>query len=174
MAVDKIDLEIVTPKGKALAASVDEVTAPSVHGEFGVLAGHLPLVAATRTGLVSYRQGTETKRVAIGPGFAEAGQTKVVIVAEDFADPSMIDPVIVRRDLAEVQAKIEKSLAQVDASDDVVAERKILIEKENWLATLLELHGEPRPATVRPVEAYATQARAEPLPVTDASSGDAS
>ncbi len=55
--MDKIQLEIVTPRGRALTASVDEVTAPSVNGEFGVLPGHLPLLAALRTGIVSYRQG---------------------------------------------------------------------------------------------------------------------
>ena len=32
MATDKIELEIVTPKGLALKASVDEVTAPSDNG----------------------------------------------------------------------------------------------------------------------------------------------
>ena len=39
-AADKIDLEIVTPKGKALSVTVDEVTAPSVQGEFGILPGY--------------------------------------------------------------------------------------------------------------------------------------
>ena len=76
MAADKIDLEIVTPKGKALVVSVDEVTAPSVQGEFGVLPGHLPVVAAIRTGIVTYRTGSESKRVAVGPGFAEAGNPR--------------------------------------------------------------------------------------------------
>ena len=61
---DKIQLEIVTPKGRALSETVDEVTAPSVAGEFGVMPGHLPLLAALRTGLVSYRIGNDTKRVA--------------------------------------------------------------------------------------------------------------
>ena len=69
---DKIQLEIVTPRGRALSAMVDEVTAPSVAGEFGVLPGHLPLLAALRTGIVTYRQGAETKRCAVGGGFAEA------------------------------------------------------------------------------------------------------
>ena len=67
---DKIQLEIVTPKGRALEASVDEVTAPSVRGEFGVLPGHIPLLAALRAGIVTYRQGSETKRCAVGEGFA--------------------------------------------------------------------------------------------------------
>jgi len=47
---DQILLEIVTPRGRALSVSVDEVTAPSVHGEFGVLPGHLPLLAACAPG----------------------------------------------------------------------------------------------------------------------------
>jgi F-type H+-transporting ATPase subunit epsilon len=50
---ETILLEIVTPTGVALRKQVTDVTAPSVAGEFGVLPGHLPLLAALRTGLVS-------------------------------------------------------------------------------------------------------------------------
>ncbi|MDB4944944.1 MAG: synthase epsilon chain [Labilithrix sp.] len=147
---DKIELEIVTPKGPALAASVDEVTAPSVDGEFGVLPGHLPVVAVTRTGIVTYRQGSESKRVAVGPGFAEAGQNKLLILADDFADRASIDPVVVRKDLAEVQARLDKVLAVLEADPANDAEKKALIDRENWLAVQLELHGDPPAATMRP------------------------
>ena len=53
---DSIRLEIVTPRGRALTADVDEVTAPGVEGEFGILPGHLPILAALRTGIVNYRR----------------------------------------------------------------------------------------------------------------------
>lgn len=149
---DKIDLEIVTPKGRALQVSVDEVTAPSVEGEFGVLPGHLPVVAALRTGLVTYRQGNETKKCAVGAGFAEAGQDKLLILADDYAERQNIDPVVVKKDLAEVDAKLEKLLSAIEVTSEMEAERKELIERENWLAALLELHGEPPPATMRPFE----------------------
>src|SRR5579871_4004361 len=105
---DKIQLEIVTPKGRALLASVDEVTAPSVSGEFGVLPGHLPLLAALRTGLVTYRQGTEVKRCAVGSGFAEAGPDKLVILTDEYTERDRIDPVLVRRELAQVQGELQK------------------------------------------------------------------
>src|SRR4051812_696384 len=154
MAADKIDLEIVTPKGKALSATVDEVTAPSVQGEFGVLPGHLPVVAALRTGIVTYRTGTESKRVAVGPGFAEAVQNKLLILAEEYAERQMIDPVIVRKDLAEVQAKLEKVLASMEMTHELENEKKALIERENWLAAQLELHGDPPSATMRPFEEW--------------------
>jgi F-type H+-transporting ATPase subunit epsilon len=154
MAENKIDLEIVTPKGRALTIAVDEVTAPSVQGEFGVLPGHLPVVAALRTGLVSYRQGAETKKVAVGAGFAEAGQNKLLILAEDYAERANVDPVVVRKELAEVEAKLEKVLAAMDTTPDLEAQRKSLIDRENWLAALLELYGDPPPATMRPFEEW--------------------
>ena len=149
---DKIVLEIVTPKGRALQASVDEVTAPSVEGEFGVLPGHLPVVAAIRAGIVSYRQGNDAKRVAVGPGFAEAGQNKLLILAEDFVERPGVDPVLVRKELAELQPKIEKALSAENGNDEV--EKKALIERENWLAAQLELYGEVPPATMRPFEEW--------------------
>lgn len=151
---DKIELEIVTPKGRALAVTVDEVTAPSVQGEFGVLPGHLPVVAALRTGLVTYRQGSETKKVAIGAGFAEAGQNKLLILADDYVERQSIDPVVVRKELTEVEAKLEKVLSAMEANPEVDAERKALIDQENWLAAQLELHGDPPPATMRPFEEW--------------------
>ncbi len=154
MIPDKIELEIVTPKGKALVTSVDEVTAPSVQGEFGVLPGHLPIVAALRTGLVTYRQGAESKRVAVGPGFAEAGQNKLLILAEDYAERQHVDPVLVRKELADVQAKIDKALAILEATPETEKDKALLIERENWLAAQLELHGDPPAATMRPFEQW--------------------
>lgn len=151
---DKIELEIVTPKGRALSASVDEVTAPSVQGEFGVLPGHLPVVAALRTGLVTYRQGNETTKCAVGPGFAEAGQNKLLILAEDYIERASIDPVVVRKELAEVEAALDKSLGTTEPSPDQQSERKSLIDRENWLAAQLELYGDAPAATMRPFEEW--------------------
>ncbi len=167
MAADKIDLEIVTPKGRALSVQVDEVTAPSVQGEFGVLPGHLPVVASLRTGLVTYRQGSESKKVAVGPGFAEAGQNKLLVLAEDYIEKSQIDPVVVRKELAEVEAKLEKALSQLEKTPELEDERKALIERENWLAVQLELYGDPPAATHRPFEEWGPP----PSPVVEETEG---
>ena len=164
MVAEKIDLEIVTPKGRALAVAVDEVTAPSVDGEFGVLPGPLPVVAAVRTGIVTYRSGHESTRVAVGPGFAEAGPERLVILTDDFADREHLDPVILRKDLADVQEKlaaleavplVSPGAAGGEASGvDARAQRDVLVAKENWIAAQLELYGDPPPATQRPYEEY--------------------
>jgi F-type H+-transporting ATPase subunit epsilon len=161
---EKIQLEIVTPRKRELVAVVDEVTAPSVQGEFGVLPGHLPLLAALRTGIVTYREGGETKRCAVGAGFAEAGPEKVVILTDEYTDREHVDPVVVRKDLAEVQEQLRKvegvpivaaDAKGGDASDkDARAHREVLIARENWLAAQLELYGDPPAATQRPFEEF--------------------
>ncbi len=151
---DNIELEIVTPKGRALAATVDEVTAPSAQGEFGVLPGHLPMVAALRPGIVSYKQGNETKRVAVGGGFAEAGQNKLLILSDEFADRQQIDPVVVRKQMNELQPKLERVLGSTEMTPELEVEKKTLIEEENWLAAQLELYGDPPPPTMRPFEEW--------------------
>jgi F-type H+-transporting ATPase subunit epsilon len=151
---NKIELEIVTPKGRALKAVVDEVTAPSVAGEFGVLPGHLPLLAALQTGILSYKEGGETKRCAVGTGFAEAGPDKVAILTDRYIERDQIDPVLVRKELAEVQQKVaEASGTSAEAISDNPA-LIALIRDENWLAAQLELYGDPPAATMRPFETF--------------------
>lgn len=101
MAGDNINLEVVTRTGVALRISVDEVQAPSVHGEFGVLPGHLPLLAALRSGVLTWRVKSETHRAVIGPGFAEAGTEKVLVLTEHFVAEEEIDPTATKRSLEE-------------------------------------------------------------------------
>jgi F-type H+-transporting ATPase subunit epsilon len=182
---DKIQLEIVTPRGRALTASVDEVTAPSVEGEFGVLPGHLPLLAALRTGIVSYRQGGDAKRCAVGAGFAEAGPDKLVILTNEYAERAQIDPVVVRRDLADVQQQlatlegapmVASGVRGADSEgSEVRARREGLVARENWLAAQLELYGDPPPATQRPHEEFGPPGPPpeEEVPQPVASPGDA-
>jgi F-type H+-transporting ATPase subunit epsilon len=124
----------------------------------------LPLLAALRTGIVAYRQGSETKRCAVGSGFAEAGPDKLTILTTEFAESERVDPVLVRRELADVQGQLSKiegvPIAAADARgvDQAAVEarqrRDELIAKENWLAAQLELLGDPLPATQRPHEEF--------------------
>lgn len=157
---NQIHLEIVTPRGRALSVVVDEVTAPSVRGEFGVMPGHLPLLAALRTGIVSYKVNGELKHCAVGrPGFAEAGANKLLLLTDEYVERDKIDPVIIRTRLAEVQGELAKiELAKLDDADiggESRAERmKFLVDEENWLAVQLELYGDAPPATMRPYEEW--------------------
>lgn len=102
-----IHLEVVTRAGLALRADVDEVQAPSVQGEFGVLHGHLPLLAALKSGVLSYRTKDGVKRAIIGPGFAEAGPDKVLVITEHFVDEDDIDPEATKEALERARGALE-------------------------------------------------------------------
>lgn len=147
MAAATIQLEIVTPEGVQLQTSVDELTAPSVKGEFGVLPEHRPLLAALRTGLVTYRVGGETFSVAIGPGFARVVDDKAVIITEKFIKKADVDAVVVRKELKEA----DDALNQLTREPQGDAERHDVLEliaALRWAAARLELYGDPPPPTV--------------------------
>lgn len=145
---DAIDLQIVTPTGVALKKTVTEMTGPSVAGEFGALPGHLPLLAALRTGVVAYKSsssaGGEEGRVAVAHGFAQIVNDKALLLTEKFAKKEDVDVVAVRARLKEVE-----DLLTSFAGDHDAEERKHLIEEEQWLAVQLELIGDPPPPIVR-------------------------
>jgi F-type H+-transporting ATPase subunit epsilon len=159
VAHNKLLLEIVTPKGRALAVLADEVTAPGVTGEFGVMPGHITSLMALRTGIVSYRDsaGGEPKRCAIASGFAEAGPNRVSVITDEYVERPAVDPVVVRKDLADVQEKIGRTEAHIEAAEGPPRENpelRVLIQKENWLAAQLELYGDPPFAISRPFEEF--------------------
>src|SRR5258708_8168883 len=65
--------ELVSPDRISFSGEVDQVDVPGSEGDFGVLAGHAPLIALLRPGLMTvYVGGEQTKLVVLG-GFAEVG-----------------------------------------------------------------------------------------------------
>lgn len=82
---DTFLLEIVTPDRLFLSEQVDEMTAPGSEGEFGVLAGHAPLLTSLNSGELSYKKGANASKIDIGPGYAEVGPQKVTILTEQIS-----------------------------------------------------------------------------------------
>ena len=164
---ETIRLEIVTPTGVALSEQVNDVTAPSVEGEFGVFPGHLPLLAALRTGLVTYHQGGEEHQLAVAQGFVEVVHDTALLLTERFARKKDVDVVKVRLRLKDVDDELDHW--QGDLTDP----RRIeLIEEEQWLAAQLELIGDPPPPTVREDTRFLAQ-NAEAPPVEEMVAGQA-
>lgn len=141
---ETLALEVVTPKGSVLKRAVLEVTAPGHAGQLGVLPGHVPTMAALRSGIITLREETGEERYAVSYGFLEIGPDHAVLLTERFSARDDVDVVATRTRLQEVDAAIDAF--QGDPSS---GERKLLLEEEQWLGTLLELIGDPPPALVR-------------------------
>lgn len=141
---DTIHLEIVTPDGLKLAADVNEFTAPSVDGEFGVLPGHVPLLTALATGIVTYQLGGEKHSVAVGSGFAEVAADKATLLTTRFIKKEDIDPVVVRLDLKAADEALDKFDGDLQGF-----EYTELLARELWAATELEVYGDPPPPRMK-------------------------
>ncbi|MBW2039465.1 MAG: F0F1 ATP synthase subunit epsilon [Deltaproteobacteria bacterium] len=75
-------LEVVTPNRLVLSQEVEEITAPGVEGEFGVLPGHTPFFTTLKVGETVYRTGKEQRYIAVTWGFVEVLPDRVTILAE--------------------------------------------------------------------------------------------
>lgn len=75
--------ELVSPERILFSGDVVSVIIPSVEGEMTVLAGHAPLVATLKAGIV-FVQTTESngKEFFINGGLVEVNQTSTTILAE--------------------------------------------------------------------------------------------
>ncbi len=79
---DNFLLEVVTPHRLVLSQEVEEMTAPGVEGEFGVLPGHTPFFTTLKVGELAYRAGKEEGHMAVTWGFVEVLSDRVTILAE--------------------------------------------------------------------------------------------
>jgi F-type H+-transporting ATPase subunit epsilon len=75
--------ELVSAEKLLFANAVTQVDVPGSEGDFGVLAGHAPLVATLRPGiLVIHGEGGRQLRMVINGGFAEASAAGLTVLAD--------------------------------------------------------------------------------------------
>ena len=75
---------LVTPERLVREEDVHMVVVPGVEGDFGVLAGHAPVMTTLKDGaLTIFRSaGGAPETVAVSGGFAEVGDHGLTILAE--------------------------------------------------------------------------------------------
>jgi F-type H+-transporting ATPase subunit epsilon len=110
---DKIRLKVVTPGRLVLDEEVDEVTAPGVNGEFGVLPNHISFLTLLEPGEMSYKQGTTRRFLAISGGYAEVLDNVMTVLAPaaEFAVEIDVNRARVARE------KAERRLSEVHYED---------------------------------------------------------
>jgi F-type H+-transporting ATPase subunit epsilon len=118
-------LDVVTPKGRLLSEEVDEVTAPGVLGEFGVLPGHIPFLTGMRAGVLRWSVRGGGGSLAVGPGFVQvtAGD-RVVVLADLGSRVGDIDATAARRELDEAQKQLDHWESEDEGLRAEVEQRK--------------------------------------------------
>ena len=79
---EKINLEVVTPKGPIVSEAVDIVTAPGFAGEFGVLANHAPFLSTIKIGTLRYKKDSTEEELMVSGGFCEVSNNKITFLVE--------------------------------------------------------------------------------------------
>ena len=96
---DKIAFEIVSPERLLVSDAADMVTVPGAEGDFGVLAGHMPLISTLRPGVIDIRGGQasgDTRLFVLG-GFAEANPDRLTVLAEEAIPMAQIDAAVLEQ-----------------------------------------------------------------------------
>jgi F-type H+-transporting ATPase subunit epsilon len=74
--------DLVSPEKLIFSGEVNQVDLPGSEGDFGVLAGHAPLVSTLRPGVLVIRDERGELPVVVNGGFAEVGPNGLTVLAE--------------------------------------------------------------------------------------------
>ncbi|WP_305043410.1 F0F1 ATP synthase subunit epsilon [Geoalkalibacter sp.] len=122
---EKLKFDLVTPYRLVLSADVDEITAPGLMGEFGVLPAHTPLLTTLQIGELTYRQGNEQFHVAVNWGFVEVEDDRVTVLVET-AEPA--DEIDLERAKAAL-GRAEEALKKLAPEDKDFAVMKAALDR---------------------------------------------
>ncbi len=96
-------LNLVAPDRPSLTEEVTALVLPGGAGEFGVLAGHMPLISTLKPGTLEVTKNGVKEFYFIAGGYAEVNGTSVIVLAEEYEKSETID--VERSQLSKKQAE---------------------------------------------------------------------
>lgn len=112
--------ELVSPEKIAFSGEVDQVDVPGAEGDFGVLAGHAPLVSLLRPGVMTVYAGGEQSKIVVLGGFAEVGPGGLTVLADVATTVEEIDRAALRAQIEKMEQDV-KQIAQGSELDRAIA-----------------------------------------------------
>ena len=107
--------DLVSPEKLAFSGEVDQVDIPGVEGDFGVLAGHAPVVAAIRPGILTVHTGGKKEKIIVLGGLAEVSEKGLTVLADVATSLEELDRARLADAIAEMEAKLaEKEGGELD------------------------------------------------------------
>ena len=105
--------DLVSPEKLAFSSEVDQVDVPGIEGDFGVLAGHAPVVAAIRPGILTVMSGGTRQKIIVLGGLAEVSDKGLTVLADVATALEELD----REKFADTISDMEAKLAEKDGSE---------------------------------------------------------
>jgi F-type H+-transporting ATPase subunit epsilon len=121
--------ELVSPEKLLFNQPVKMVTVPGSLGEYGVLAGHAPMITEIKPGVIRIyadNDATVTLRLFVTGGFAEVTQTRFTVLATEATPVSELNKTELQEQVKNITAKIaactdDAERIALGAQQDIVA-----------------------------------------------------
>jgi F-type H+-transporting ATPase subunit epsilon len=115
--------DLVSPARLVFAGEVTQVDVPGVDGDFGVLAGHAPLVATLKPGIMTIFAPGGTQRFVVFGGFAEVSSAGMTVLAEVSVPLAEADRTEIAARIRELEESRAKLSPPPDARHDRASEK---------------------------------------------------
>jgi F-type H+-transporting ATPase subunit epsilon len=98
--------ELVSPEKLLFSGDVEQVDVPGSEGDFGVLAGHAPLVSIIRPGILTVQAGGKEQKIVVLGGFAEVSAKGLTVLADVATAIEDIDPAAITAHIKQIEDKV--------------------------------------------------------------------
>ncbi len=120
-------LDVVTAEREVFSDEVDEVIAPGVEGQLGILPHHAPLMTTLLPGELLIKKGGEEFYLAITGGFIEARPDRIIVLADAAERVEEIDIARAEEAKRRAEQRLAEGVPGVDTARAEAALRRSLI-----------------------------------------------
>ncbi|MBX9711199.1 MAG: F0F1 ATP synthase subunit epsilon [Xanthobacteraceae bacterium] len=100
--------DLVSPEKIAFSGEVEQVDIPGVEGDFGVLAGHSPLVASVRPGILTVTIGGKHEKIIVLGGLAEVSEKGLTVLADTATSMAELDRAAFANQIEEMEENLKE------------------------------------------------------------------
>ena len=100
--------DLVSPEKIAFSGEVEQVDIPGVDGDFGVMAGHSPLVASVRPGIMTVTVGGKHEKIIVLGGLAEISEKGLTVLADTATSMAELDKVAFAAQISEMEENLKE------------------------------------------------------------------
>jgi F-type H+-transporting ATPase subunit epsilon len=127
--------DLVSPEKLAFSGEVDQVDIPGAEGDFGVMAGHAPMVAALRPGILTITSGGTKQMIIVLGGLAEVSDKGLNVLADVATSMQDLDRAALADKIVAMEEKLaEKEGSQLDRAIERLDHFKVIQQHVNSTA----------------------------------------
>lgn len=121
----KLSVEVLTPEGQVFEGDVKQVSTRTTTGEIGILANHVPILAALEpTELRLHITDSETERYAQAHGWLQVFANTALLLVEEAIPPQELDAGRLREQIEDAEQRLGEAEEGSAARDRAEKDRQ--------------------------------------------------